>query len=80
MQANASLVDALYAEVLRAIPTQGPVLDLYCGAGILTCILAKHGGHVVGVDNNASAIEDAKINAIKMGLMWAFIAWMLACF
>ena len=68
MQANAPLVDALYAAVLEAISHDGPVLDLYCGAGILSCVLAKHGAEVIGVDNNASAIEDATKNAATNGV------------
>ena len=35
---------------------QGPILELACGAGRVSVELAKHGFHVVGVDNSESMI------------------------
>lgn len=44
------------------------VLDLYCGVGISTLLLARLGCQIQGVELNAKAIEMAKINAKKNGL------------
>jgi 23S rRNA (uracil1939-C5)-methyltransferase len=63
MQANAVLVEALYTVIGNVVVLNKPVIDLYCGAGVLTCVLAQHGVDVIGVDNNPSAIKDAKANA-----------------
>lgn len=68
MQANATLVNTLYALVLGHLPSQGQVIDLYCGAGVLACAMAKQGCDVVGVDSNASAIDDAMVNAANNGV------------
>ncbi|MEK9727134.1 MAG: 23S rRNA (uracil(1939)-C(5))-methyltransferase RlmD [Candidatus Margulisiibacteriota bacterium] len=63
MQANGSLVNKLYKTVIDSVLPSDVILDLYCGTGVMTCALAKYFDHVVGVDNNVSAIEDAKRNA-----------------
>jgi 23S rRNA (uracil1939-C5)-methyltransferase len=39
------------------------VLDLYCGVGVLSILLARDAGHVVGIEKMASAVERARINA-----------------
>ena len=39
--------------------------DLYCGVGIFSLILMRQGYTVLGVEENPSAIKDAKINAHK---------------
>jgi len=41
------------------------VLDLYCGIGISTLLLARKGCRVKGVELNPQSIEQAKKNAIK---------------
>lgn len=42
---------------------QGTVLDLYCGIGITSLMMAKDGKTVIGVESNAEAIKLAKQNA-----------------
>lgn len=41
------------------------ILDLYCGIGILSLLLAKHEMQVFGVESNATAIQLAKDNAAQ---------------
>ena len=73
MQANARLVHRLYETVIGYVIPQGVLLDLYCGAGVLTCVLASRFDRVIGVDNNASAIRDARLNAKENGLDIEFV-------
>lgn len=75
MQANAMMVDTLYATVIRAMhwTGDGTVLDLYCGTGILSMALATVGGMVIGVDANDSAITDAKRNALDNNVSVTFV-------
>src|SRR5262245_31609021 len=45
------------------LPTSGTALDLGCGSGVQTLLLAAHGLEVVGVDLSATAIEAARRRA-----------------
>ena len=44
------------------------VLDLYCGIGNLTLPLAMGAKEVLGIEENRTAIEDARFNAEKNGI------------
>ena len=44
------------------------VLDLYCGVGTITLIMAKAAGSVIGVEVVPQAVEDAKDNAKRNGI------------
>jgi SAM-dependent methyltransferase len=59
--ANAS--ETLDSLILSRIPTGGRVLDLCCGAGQISHILADRGFDVVGLDASASLVEIARRNA-----------------
>jgi 23S rRNA (uracil1939-C5)-methyltransferase len=61
LEQNRSLLDA----VLSAAALQGHerVLDLYCGMGNFSLPLARRCGEVVGVEDYAPSIAQAKINA-----------------
>jgi tRNA/tmRNA/rRNA uracil-C5-methylase (TrmA/RlmC/RlmD family) len=66
-QVHPAAADALAAAVLAALaPRAGDsVLDLYCGAGLFAGVLAEavgEGGAVVGVENDAAAVRDARHN------------------
>ena len=63
MQANHTLVSALYDVVLKATDGRDSVLDCYCGTGVLTCLMAKRGLNVTGVDIHKPAIQNAIENA-----------------
>ncbi len=61
---------ALYAHLMElAAPKQGDkVLDLYCGVGVISLLLAKSGAETIGVELSADAIAQAKANAKNLGL------------
>lgn len=50
------------------------VLDLYCGTGFFSIALASSAREMIGVELNAEAIEDAKINATLNNVSPTFIA------
>ena len=64
MQANTVMVESLYQAIMMAAKLTGSekVLDAYCGVGALTLSLAKQAKHVVGVERNPQAIDNAKQN------------------
>jgi len=70
VQGNALMVDTLYQTLIDHLQWDGygQLIDLYCGTGSLTMALAAVGGEVIGVDDNQSAIEDARYNAKLNGL------------
>jgi cyclopropane fatty-acyl-phospholipid synthase-like methyltransferase len=45
------------------LPRSGTALDLGCGSGVQTLLLAEHGLETVGVDLSTTAIENAKQRA-----------------
>jgi 23S rRNA (uracil1939-C5)-methyltransferase len=65
LQTNSDQAEALYAAVLAAANLQGQesVLDLYCGAGTLTLLLAQRARLAIGVESVAVAVEGARRNA-----------------
>ena len=44
------------------------VLDLYCGVGTITLIMAKQAGRVIGVEVVEAAVRDARENAGRNGI------------
>ena len=73
-QTNPQSAERLYSEVLSLALEKNlggkdaVVLDLFCGTGTISQLLAKeHNGQVVGVDIVESAIEDARISAERNG-------------
>lgn len=46
----------------------GKILDLYCGIGISSLLLASHGFHVTGVESSPAAIKMAQANAAANAL------------
>lgn len=54
----------IYQEVLRILdPKSQKILDLYCGIGISSLLLAKAGKEVMGIDSSLECISFAKKNA-----------------
>jgi len=49
----------VYGAIRRVLPTGGRVLDVGCGAGIFTALLAHHGYEVTGVDNDEGIVRYA---------------------
>ena len=53
------------AEITKA----DTVLDLYCGVGTITLAMAGAAGKVIGVEVVPQAVEDARDNAVRNGIM-----------
>jgi 23S rRNA (uracil1939-C5)-methyltransferase len=64
LQANTSVARRLYQRALEwAAPgAADTAVDLYCGAGAMTFCLATAARHVIGVEESAIAVADAKAN------------------
>jgi 23S rRNA (uracil1939-C5)-methyltransferase len=65
LQTNSRQAEALYAAALEAARLTGgeTVLDLYCGAGTLTLVLARAARAAVGVESVPEAVAGARRNA-----------------
>lgn len=61
-QTNVVAARHLQALVVEQAGGFGPVLDLYCGSGLLSLPLARSGATVHGVEENAQAVADAEAN------------------
>ena len=69
-QVNREMAEVLYAKAVEFAALTGTetVLDLYCGAGTITQVMARHAGRVIGAEIVPEAIEDAKENAKRNGV------------
>ena len=70
VQANPVAARRAYETVLRlADPQPGEsALDLYCGVGAISLLLARAGASVQGFEESPHAVRDARANAKKNGL------------
>lgn len=64
-QVNSKATENLCRKVLKYAAPEGneTVLDLYCGVGMLSLVLAGFTEQVIGVEIEGSAVEDALYNA-----------------
>ncbi|RQD67356.1 MAG: 23S rRNA (uracil(1939)-C(5))-methyltransferase RlmD [Tindallia sp. MSAO_Bac2] len=64
-QVNPVQTEVLYDQVVKLADLKGDetVLDLYCGIGTISLLLAQRAGKVIGVESVEAAVEDARINA-----------------
>ena len=69
-QVNHSGAEKLYGVAADFAELSGGelVLDLYCGAGTIGLSMAHKAGKIIGVEIVPEAIENAKINAERMGV------------
>jgi 23S rRNA (uracil1939-C5)-methyltransferase len=76
LQTNSAQAEALYAAAVEAAALTGTerVLDVYCGAGTISLALARHAGEVVGIEAVEPAVDDARRNAAKNGIVNARFA------
>ena len=60
-QVNTAQAQVLFGKVREFLGRpRGPVVDAYCGVGVLATMLSREGHETVGIDSAAPAIEDAK--------------------
>jgi len=67
-QVNVEIVERIFAYLQRRLKTLRKIVDLYCGAGTFSLFFAKHGGTVLGIEENAQAVAEARDNAKLNGL------------
>lgn len=70
LQVNPSQTLRLYNTVVSGLELtkKDTVLDLYCGIGTISLLMARKAGYVLGVEVVKTAIEDAKHNAKRNGI------------
>lgn len=69
-QVNHDQAERLYEKAVAAAGLTGTetVLDLYCGTGTITLVMARRAGRAIGVELVEQAIADAKENARRNGI------------
>ncbi len=69
-QVNTRMASRLFAEVMELSDIKGDehIIDLYCGTGSISLLLAGKCSKVTGIEIVEKAIEDAKINALINGI------------
>lgn len=65
LQVNRQQAEAAYNLIEERLLPGKKVLDLYCGVGTITLQVAEKSAAVLGVEENTTAIKDAKRNAIN---------------
>ncbi|MDO4541095.1 MAG: 23S rRNA (uracil(1939)-C(5))-methyltransferase RlmD [Syntrophomonadaceae bacterium] len=70
LQVNSVQADKLYAVILSMVGEGASfdILEAYCGSGTISCMLARAGHRVCGVEYNAAAVADADFNVALNGL------------
>jgi 23S rRNA (uracil1939-C5)-methyltransferase len=69
-QTNTALAEVMARLVLAAVPA-GPditIVDAFCGVGTFAALLAQRAGHVIAIEESASAVRDARENLAALGL------------
>ncbi|MBS0628130.1 MAG: 23S rRNA (uracil(1939)-C(5))-methyltransferase RlmD [Verrucomicrobia bacterium] len=68
LQNHAEQSSRIYLRLLSLLQDSTKILDLYCGIGVSTLLLAKAGKQVTGIEINPEAIRVAKENALLNNL------------
>ena len=72
LQTNTAGCVVLYDTVREVIGSGGTLVDLYCGAGAIGLVLASQFDCVVGIEERAAAVQDARANAERNGISATF--------
>jgi len=67
-QVNVEIVERIFNQLEPLLKKPLKILDLYCGAGTFALFFAKHGAAVLGIEENALAVAEARENAQLNGL------------
>ena len=69
-QVNREQAEVLYGRALAfaGLTVRETVLDLYCGIGTITLVMARQAGRAIGAEVIPAAVEDAKANAARNGV------------
>ncbi len=69
-QVNPVQTEILYGTAIKyaALTGKEKLIDAYCGTGTIGLCMVKSASKVIGVEINADAIEDAKVNAKLNGI------------
>lgn len=70
-QVNRKQAELLYSRAIEFAGLTGTetVLDLYCGIGTITLVMAQKAGRVIGAEVVEAAVEDARENAVRNGIL-----------
>lgn len=70
MQVNLAGNRALIAALLQLaqVKAEHQVIELYCGAGNLSLPLARQARTLIGIEQDQTAVADARANAVRAGL------------
>ena len=62
-QVNIEILECIF-DAIRPLAAQAHrIFDLYCGSGAFALCFAKAGCHVLGIEENATAVDEARRNA-----------------
>ncbi len=67
-QVNVEIVERIFTHLLPRLQKPLKIVDLYCGAGTFSLFFAKNASAVLGIEENAQAISEARDNAELNGL------------
>lgn len=69
-QVNPFILDSFYRFLREQLSLRGDekILDIYCGIGTISLILARPARAVIGVEVNEDAVENARVNAARNGI------------
>ncbi len=69
-QVNPVQTERLYRKAIELADLSGreTVIDAYCGTGTIGIIASAKAGRVIGVELNADAVRDARVNARRNGV------------
>jgi 23S rRNA (uracil1939-C5)-methyltransferase len=67
-QINGEMVAAIFRALAPLIAGAPKIVDLYCGAGTFAIYFASRGADVVGIEENGSAVAEARQNARLNGV------------